>query len=96
MRDPTLGIRELARGQHLIRKGAHGEAELLPAANLALGDLPQRLSFFEEVLGTFLVDDVEQGAADDQKDHQNDVCLHDLRVKRKVRGERRERIACEH
>ena len=96
MRDTTLRILELARGQDLVRHRAQGDAELFPAGDFTLGDLLQRPTPLEKKLGTLLMYDVQQCAADDQKDHQNDVRLHDTRIERKALGQNRERVTCDH
>jgi hypothetical protein len=80
-----VGILELARGQDFVGQGADGQTDLLGAADFTLGQFLERLAFLEEILGALLVLDVEQGAADDQKDHRHDIGLHHAR-----RNERRQ------
>jgi hypothetical protein len=72
----AIRVLELPGGQDLVRQGADGDAALLGAGNLALGDLLERLTFLEEILCTLFVRDVDEDAADDQQHHQDDVRLH--------------------
>jgi hypothetical protein len=79
-------------------------ARVLTASPIFSPPLTSRLAIFfsdwpfsKKYFPLFLCD-VEQGAADDQKDHQDDVGLHDPGVERQVRRTDKvcERVTCDH